>query len=270
MTKSLLCLLFFAPAAFAQLIVSDPLNTAVNTAIQAKQIANDAEVLIRWAEHLQKLDLQLKQVEAQLEEQRRLRQIVGDPVVAGNRMATDHLGANDLGRSFGATSASLVALANAFDSLRFTGQGLYTALDDRTVLDQPFARQSEPYRRYAAVEQQAGNLDTVYAQTAARRATLQADLANTLQQLKTAPTQAEVEKLHAKISVLNGQLATVEAQRHDAAAQLQAQQILNENQGEKERQDLLERQIAEEQQAFAIVGAWQQSVKLTPTSYTQP
>jgi len=110
----------------------------------------------------------------------------------------------------------------------------------------------------------------VFTQTAPRLADLQRDLADTLQQLKGAPTQAEVDKLHAKIAVLNGQIAAVEAQRHDAASQLQAQQILNENQAAKERQDLLEKQIAEEQQAFAAVGAWQQSLKLTPTRYTQP
>jgi len=32
----------------------------------------------------------------------------------------------------------------------------------------------------------------------------------------------------------------------------------------------LEKQIAEERQTLAIVGAWQQSVKVTPTSYTRP
>ena len=58
--------------------------------------------------------------------------------------------------------------------------------------------------------------------------------------------------------------------RRDEADKLQTQQILNENQAAKERQDFLERQLAEERQTLAIVGAWQQSVKVTPTSYTRP
>jgi len=270
MKKLLLYLVLTVPAAFAQWIVNDPINTAVNTAIQSGQLASHAEVIARWAENLEKLNQQLQQLQAQLEEQRHLRQIVGDPAAAADRLAIDHLGSNDLGHSFGETTAALRSLAHAVDSLKNTAQGIFTELDDRTVLNQPFTRQAAPYRRYAAVEQHAENLDTVFAQTAARRDTLQTDLADTLQQLKTAPTQAEVDKLQAKIAVLNGQLAALEAQRHDAVAQLQAQQILNENQAAKERQDLLEKQIAEEQQTVSAVNAWQQSVKLTPTTYARP
>jgi hypothetical protein len=269
MKKALLPLLL-APSAFAQWVVHDPVNTAVNTAIQSGQLANHAEVLTRWAENLAKLNQQLEQLQAQLAEQRHLRQILGDPAAAGDRLVTDHLGSADLGRNYGETTAALRALAGAVDSLKNTAQGIFTALDDRTVLNQPFTRQSAVYRRYAAVEQHAGNLDTVFAQTDARRATLLRDLADTLQQLKAAPTQADVDKLHAQIGVLNGQLAALAAQRRDAAEQLQAQQILNENQAAKERQDLLEKQIAEEQQTLSAVNAWQQGVKLTPTSYSPP
>ena len=270
MKISLLCLVLFAPAAFAQWIVNDPVNTAVNTAIQSGQLANHAEVLARWAENLEKLNQQLRQLQAQLEEQRHIREVLGDPAAAGERLALGNLGTTDLGRSYGETTAALRSLSRAVESLKNTAQGIFAELDDRTVLNQPFTRQTTLYRRYAAVEQHAENLDTVFAQTATRRDALQRDLADTLQQLKTAPTQAEVDKLHAKIAVLNSQLTTLDAQRRDASAQLQAQQILNENQAAKERQDLLEKQIAEEQQTFASVCAWQQSVKLTPTTYTRP
>ena len=94
------------------------------------------------------------------------------------------------------------------------------------------------------------------------------------------PAEAEEERrgffsrlrdsLGKRRKALVGQIAAVETQRRDAALQLQAQQILNENQAAKERQDLLEKQIAEEGQTFAAVGAWQESLKITPTSYTQP
>lgn len=268
--KKLLCLVLLAPRAFAQWIVNDPVNTAVNTTIQSGQLANHAEVLARWAENLERLNEQLRQLQAQLEEQRRIRQILGDPAAAGDRVILDTLGSTEFGRTYGETTAALRSLAHAADSLRHTAQGIFDELGDRTALNQPFTRQAAPYRRYAAVEQHVENLETIFAQTAARRDELQRDLGDTLQQLKAATTQAEVDKLHAKISVLNGQLAGLEAQRRDAAAQLQAQQILNENQMAKERQDLLEKQIAEEQQTLATVNAWQQTVKLKPTTYTRP
>jgi hypothetical protein len=58
--------------------------------------------------------------------------------------------------------------------------------------------------------------------------------------------------------------------RRDEADKLAAQQIQNENQAAKERQDLLEKQIAEERQTLTAVNAWQQSIRLTPTSYALP
>ena len=56
----------------------------------------------------------------------------------------------------------------------------------------------------------------------------------------------------------------------DIADKLRAQQILNENQATKERHDFLEKQIAEERQSLDAVNAWQQSIRLTPTSYARP
>ncbi len=79
-----------------------------------------------------------------------------------------------------------------------------------------------------------------------------------------------MDKHNAKLAVLAGQLAHLNAQRRDEADKLQTQQILNENQAAKERQDFLEKQLAEERETLAIVGAWQQSVKVTTTSYTRP
>lgn len=268
--KRTFLLLFLASPLCAQWVVNDPINTAVNTAMHADQAANHVEILRQWAADLEKLNQQLEQMRAQLDVQQRIRQIMGDPAAAGEQVGVDGLGAADLARTFGQTADALRDLARAVVSLKYTAQGIYEELNDLTVLGRPFTRQAAPYQRYGIVEKHADNLANVFAQTAPRLVALQQDLAYTLRQLKAAPTQAEVEKHRAKISVLVGQIASVEAQRRDAALQLQAQQILNENQAAKERQDLLEKQIAEEDQTYEAVGAWQESLKLTPTTYTQP
>jgi DNA-binding ferritin-like protein len=266
--KKFLLFLGLAPAAFGQLVVYDPANHIVDLALQADQQANHAEILRQWAADLDQLNEQLRQLQAQLTETRSIRQTLGDPAAAGDKVGLTEL--NNLDRSFGETVAALRALANSAESLLNTAHGVFLALDDRTVLNQPFARQSAPYQRYAVVDKHADNLDTVFAQTAERLAALQRDLGDTLQLLKTAGTQAEVEKYSAKIAALNGQIAATAAQRRDVFEQLQAQQTLNDNQAAKERQDLLEKQIAEERQTFAVVGTWQQGLKLTATSYTNP
>lgn len=268
--KNFLLLLLLAAPLSAQWIVNDPTNTAVNAAIQVNQKAQHIEILRQWAGQLESLNRQIRQLEDALAVQRRIRDVMGDPTAAGTQLILRDLGAADLARSYGETLGAVHRLADAAASLRRTADGIYRQLDDRTTLGREFTRQETLYRRYAAVERQADNLARVQEATGQRALDLQAELAATLEQLRLAATQAEVDKLNIKVAALNGQLAHMDAQRRDEADKLRAQQILNENQAEKERQDLLEKQIAEERQSLAEVNAWQQSLRLTPTSYQRP
>lgn len=259
-----------ATAVSAQLIVNDPANTAVNAAIQSAQTANHLEVLRQWAAQLEALNRQIRHLEEQLGEQRRLRAAIGDPLAAGSQVTLQRLAPPDLARTYGDTLRVVRQLADATASLRRTAEGVYAELDDRTALRQPFTRQTSGYRRYAAIERQADQAARVIDETSVRQADLQADLAETLVTLKAAPTQAEVEKITAKITALNGQLALLEAQRRDEADKLQSQQIQNENQAAKERQDLLEKQVTEERQSLKVINAWQRGIQIAPGKYSRP
>ncbi|MDI1335788.1 MAG: type IV secretion system protein [Lacunisphaera sp.] len=263
-----LILALCAGRAPAQWIVNDPVNTAVNSAIQTAQAANQVETLQRWAEQLEKINRQIRQLEDQLATQRRIRDVLGDPAAAGVELMRG-LGAEEFARTYGETTQAIRRLSDAVNSLRSTADGIYRQLDDRTVLGRSFTRQTTPYLRYAAVDQQARQAEAVLAATEPRIGQLQRELSDTLQELRTASTQAEVDKLSAKVNALNGQLALLAAHRRDEADKLQTAWILNENQAEKERLDLLEKQIAEEQQTLGVVNAWQSAIKLTPTSYTR-
>lgn len=265
----LFLLVGFSPA-FGQWIVNDPVNTAVNTAIQSAQATQHVETLRQWASQLEKLNRQIRQLEDQLVEQRRIREVLGNPTLAGSQMVMDKLAPEELARAYGETLRAVRRITDATASLRRTADGIYDELNDLTTLNQGFTRQTTPYRRYAAVDQRAETLGRVHDETEARRLALQADLAQSLAALQQAPTQAEVDKLNVKVAALNGQLAMIAAQRRDESEKLQAQQIENENQAAKERQDLIEKQIAEERQTLSAVNAWQRSLTLTPTSYTRP
>ncbi len=267
--KTILIFLLLAPAGFAQWVVNDPVNTAVNTAIKGNQIAQHAEILRLWAEQLERLNRQIRQVEDLLATQRRIRDVLGDPVAAGAQ-AAGALGAEEFAREYGETMAAVRRVSDAAQSLRRTAEGVYRQLDDRTSLGAGFVRRTADYRPYATVERQADNLESVFAETDAQTAALQADLTETLAALRTAGTQAEVDKLNVRVAALNGQLALLAARRRDEADKLRAQQILNENQDAKERRDFFEKQAAEERQSLAAVNAWQQSLRLNPTTYTRP
>jgi hypothetical protein len=260
--------LALAPSSFAQLAVYDPANHAVNAAIQANQQANHVETLNRWAEQLEKLNRQIRQIDDLIATQRRIREVTGDPVAAGVHIA-GALGAHDFARSYGETMRAVRRLSDAVHSLQRTAEGLYRRLDDKTSLGTGFTRRVEFYKPYAAIERQADNLETVDTQTNERSAALQTELSETVSALRDAPTQADVDKLNVKVAALNGQLSHLAAQRQFEAEKLRAQQILNENQAAKERQDLWEKQIAEERQTLATVNAWQQSLRLTPTTFTR-
>ena len=268
--KNILLFLSLASAALAQWVVNDPINTAVNTAIQGNQVAQHAVILRQWAQQIARLDDQLRQLRDQLAEVRHMREVLGDPSAAGTGIVLRELGADELGRAYGETATALRRLVDSAESLRRTMDDIFAPLDDRTALGSPFVRQTLPYRRYAAVEDMAANLEQVRTATETRRANLQRDLAATLELLKTAGTQAEVDKLHAKIDALNGQLGALDGQQRQAEGQLLTQQILNDNQAAKERQDLLEKQVAEERQALDVLGNWQTGLRLTPTSYARP
>lgn len=266
-----LILFFLCAVARAQLAVFDPANYAVNAAVQSAQTANHVEVLRQWAEELEKLNRQIRQLDELIATQRRIRDIAGDPVGASAQVTgvLRTLGADELARSYGETLQAVRRVTDAALSLRRTSEGLYRRLDDRTALGAPFARRIELYRPYAAVERQADNLEQVFTQTDARETALQAEVATSLVALRDAPTQADVDKLNVRVAALNGQLAVLASRRRDESDKLRAQQILNENQATKERHDFLEKQIAEERQSLAAVNAWQQSIRLTPTSYTR-
>ncbi len=259
----------FAVRASAQWIVHDPGNTAVNAAIQTAQTANHVETLRQWAEQLERLNRQIRQYEDLLATQRRMREVMGEPASAGREIARG-LWAEELARTYGETMQAVRRLSDAAGSLRSTADGIYRQLDDRTVLGRSFTRQTIPYLRHATVDRQVRQSEEVSATTESRIAELQREHAAALAALRDASTQAEVDKLAARISALNGQLALAVARRRDEADKLQAARIQNENQADKERVDLLERQNAEERQTLDAVNAWQSSLRIAPTDYTRP
>jgi hypothetical protein len=258
--------LLIASVCFGQWVVHDPGNTAVNATIEANQKLQHLEILRQWTEQLRQLQAQLRELEQVVRLQRRIRDVLGDPVQAGTGLVLEELGAEELGQAYGDTLREIRRLADASNSLRHTAEDIYGVLEDRTSLGGPVTRNTGLYRRYAAVEAQAQQVTQTQDQVHQRVLDLQRDIGQTTQKLRTASTAAEVDKLNATLAALNGQLEVAIAARANEIAKLEAQQILNENQAAKEQQDLLERQIAEERQSLDAVAAWQTGLSLSPVA----
>jgi hypothetical protein len=258
-----------AATAWAQWTVHDPVNTAVNAGIRTVQKANHLESLQQWAQQLEKLNRQIRQLEDLLVEQRRIREVIGDPSLAGVQLVLEKLGPEEFARTYGETWRAIRRINDASESLQRTAGGIFREIDDITVLQQSFERHTSTYRPFAAVDAHVDNLGQVYDETSERQTELQSALFDTLTELRRASTQAEVDQLNLKVAVLNGQMAAIESERRRAIDQLSAQHVENLNQTQKKRQDLLEKQLNEESQSRDVINTWQRSLRVTPNVYTQ-
>lgn len=127
------------------------------------------------------------------------------------------------------TTAAIAHFDNGRGIFRAVGESFQTS-DGRTVL-----RQVDAYKPLAAVIQATANHDTVYEDVMKRRRALREASRDTLQQLRTATTDAESQKLQ---GVLLGQMAELSATDHEADFATQravVQDIANRN--DRLRQD---------------------------------
>ena len=118
------------------------------------------------------------------------------------------------------------------------------------------------FRRYAVLDATQANTDQVTAETKAREQDLQDDIALTLEDLKSAPTDAEVQKQAAKLTALNGQLSQVEAARRREVDAVTLQKIANDARLEQERLAAAELAAKDDSLANQRVTAFMKTIKV--------
>ena len=224
----LLLTLAIAGRVSAQIPVTDLANLASNQLSQAENLA-------KWVESIAQLKQQITQLDQQIKLQADIRQWTGDPKAAGNNLVLSSLGASELARDYGRAKNVIRSLTNSFDSLSQTGNGNYRAIVSVDLDGNPLNRDALTYRRYSILEATQANTDQVTADTKTREDELQADIALTLEDLKAAPTEAETQKISAKLAALNGQLAQVEATRRREVDAVALQKTANDSRLEEER-----------------------------------
>jgi len=239
----------------AQIPVTDVANLTNNTLLHVENIA-------KWVESIAQLKTQISQLDQQISLQTDLRQWTGNPVEAGAKIVLNGLGGQDLVRQYGQTKYAVLRSVNSLQSLDNTMQGNYRAIPSLDLEGGQFQRDPLTYRRYAALDAQQSNVDQVTNDTTARKAELQADVAVTLDQLKSAPTEAESQKLSAKLTGLNGQLAQVEAERRRAVDEAALQKMANDSRREEERTAAAELEARDDYLANQRVSGYMNTLKL--------
>jgi protein involved in temperature-dependent protein secretion len=102
----------------------------------------------------------------------------------------------------------------------------------------------------------------VTADTRAREAELQEEISTTLDAIKAAPTDADTQKLAAKLAGLNGQLAQIEAVRRREVDAVALQKMANDARAEEERQAAAELAAKDDYLANQRVSAYMKTLKL--------
>jgi hypothetical protein len=210
-----LSLLFASPAS-AQVLVIDP--AVVEQAVQ--QITHTLH--------------QIEQLQIQIDR-------LGDPTAVALEVARQlqgHLSLPGVGR----TLAEVQAAASGAAALAYDANGLYRAPGPiiLTADGRQTPRIFEKYRKFDAVTQAKNTLEDVMRDTEERRQSLRQQLQQTLGQLRSATTMAEVAKLSGVLSAQNAELAAIDREREAPLSRLLTQHI--ENQTDEARQALARRE----------------------------
>jgi hypothetical protein len=241
--KKLIAIIAVAlPLAFsarAQWIVYDP-------TMNIQQILNETENLAKYVEMIDNQVQQINTLTSQLTEFKNYEAVFGNPAKVLLSMVAP-LNTDLKNLEPGLNLENLVANANGNIALNFNDVGIYATVGTsfQTPHGQTVQRPTSQYEPFAAIINTASNYVAVADNAVQRRATIKDEIAQTTQQLQTATTDAEVQKLHGVLTSLNSDLASTDDEVNQAAASAMVQDIQNRNDQQKQIQALTEQQNAE-------------------------
>jgi hypothetical protein len=227
--------LALAPPGRAQLVVTDPASDALSQIQHLEDFAKQIEQIQKQVEQINLLTQQLRQVEAYVK-------AFGDPEKLTSIVGVDGLLGSLQTSGVGKTLADLQHSATGAGALRYDASGLFQRLDTSftTPSGTTLPRAEELYRKFGAVQDSSRNFQSVTDDVLARRANLRQQISATTQQLQSASTDAETQKLAGVLVGYTAELAAVDREIEHAAAQLTAQDI--ENRNDRERQETARRE----------------------------
>jgi len=234
-----------AATVHAQYVVTDPISDVLNEVMHTEDIAKTVEMIENQVQQINALTQQLQQIEAYVK-------AVGDPSQLLNIVGADALISSLRTSGVGQTLGQLEQLANGIQAMRDNGNGLYQSIG--TTFTTPggvqLPRAEDLYRKFAAIQDAAQNFQTVYDDVMQRRNALRKNIAETTQQLQSATTEAEAQKLSGVLTGYNAELAAIDKQVDQAAAESLVLNVQNQNDREKQEQARKEERQAEFSEAM--------------------
>jgi hypothetical protein len=238
----------FASTSRAQWVVYDPANTV-------QSVINTAMEIAKYIEMIENQVQQIETLTQQLDEFKHYEDLFGDPKKVLLSMVptlTIDLRHTETGRNLD----DLLTVADGAYALTYNGSGIFHTVGATftTPGGETITRPEAKYKPYAAVSRTADNYMTVAKDAATRRVALKSQIAQTVEQLKSAPTDAEVQKLQAILASQNSDLASLDAEIQQAVGSALVQDIQNRNDEQKQIRSLREQQNAEFEEAVRNYG----------------
>jgi len=250
-------------SARAQWVVFDP--TA-----QIQSIINTAQEVAQFVTMIQNQMQQIQSLTDQLNEFKNYESLFGDPkavVLATVQPLVTDLRKTELGQ----TLTALEGAVDAGEAMLYDANGLFTSIGTtfNTPNGKAVTRLEAPYLPVAAVQKTTDNFLSVSTDATARRIALKEEIARTTEALKTAPTDADVQKLTGVLIGLSSALNNTDYEINQATASALIQDVANRNDAQRQVQAKKEQQHAEFTEAVQKYG---QTFRLmnAPTAFPTP
>ena len=242
MKKIIAAALIALPLAFsarAQWIVYDP-------TMNIEQILDEAESIAKYVTMIDNQVQQINTLTSQLNEFKNYESLFGNPSQVALSMVAP-LTSDLQSLEPGINLENLVASADGNFALAYNDAGIFATVGAtfQTPGGETVQRPADRYKPFAAVINTASNYVAVADNAARRRAAIKQQIAQTTQQLQSATTDAEVQKLQGVLTSLNADLASTDDEVNQAASSAVVQDIQNRNDQQKQQQALQEQQNAE-------------------------
>jgi hypothetical protein len=250
-------------SARAQWIVYDP-------TMNMQQIMAQAQNIAKYIQMIQNQVQQIQTLTDQLNEFKHYESLFGDPKAVLLSTVQPLIG--DLKKTeLGQTLTTLENTISTTDAMLYSASGLFESIGTTftTPNGQTITRQAIPFKPIAAVQKTTDNYLSVSTDAAARRVALKNQIAATTEQLKSATTDAEVQKLQGVLIGLTAALSNTDYEINQATTSALVQDIANRNEAPRQIEAKKEQQHAEFTEAVQKYG---QTFRLmnAPTAFPTP
>src|SRR6201988_2103426 len=237
--KFLLVLIFIVSGSYsaqAMISVYDAINTAGNVIQQVVdrvvQAAQHAEDMAKYVQMIENQTQQIAQMTTMISQNVQTLERFGNPQTYINMLSLNTILA-DIQRTMngvGTTVAGFQQTANGFMALKYTANGLYQDLSQlKDQFGNPIQFQSNNFTKFAMVQNMYQSFNTEMTQANQALATLLQQKQQILQQLNSASSLIETEKLKSQLQAVEANINNATARLNMYSQKILVQHAANQN-----------------------------------------